>query len=193
MGDTETTATPRMRLARVKLDALKGDPANARLHPEKQIGALQAALDEFDQVQPIVVGPDMTIIGGHGTVAAMRANGATEADVVVTAFTGAKAAKLSVVLNRLGELSKWDKAKLQKQLDEIEAADLETDELELDKVLGLAPDEEEQLDLKEWTAEDIVAHARFVFVAPLELQAKVRAVLVREFPGVKFVEEVIHE
>lgn len=181
-----------MVLERVPLSQLKGDPNNARQHNDKQISAIRTSLDDFDQVIPIVVGPDFTIIGGHGTVAAMLANGETEADVIVTEHTGPKATKLGLALNRLGELSKWDKSKLAARLQELDEADVSADELELDDLVKPLPDEGD-LDLKEWSADDIVAHARFTVTGPLALQAKIRAVLVREFPGVHFDEEVIHE
>lgn len=44
---------------------------------------------------------------------------------------------------------------------------------------------------KEWSVDPVEVHAEFFFRAPAELQAKVRAMLAREFPGVPFTESVL--
>jgi hypothetical protein len=48
------------------------------------------------------------------------------------------------------------------------------------------------LELREWDASELVMSALFTFTAPIEYQAEIRAVLAREFPGVSFIETVIH-
>lgn len=189
----ESTA-PKLVIRRVALADLKGDPTNAREHTDANISMIRSSLDEFAQVQPIVVQADgVTVIGGHGTLEAMRLEGWTHADVHVTPFEGAKAKKLGLVLNRSPELSKWNRDKLRQVVEEIERAELETDDLELRQLLGDGDSDESLIELKEWDADELTTHALFTFTAPLELQAKIRAVLTREFPGVRFTEDVIHE
>lgn len=66
-------------------------------------------------------------------------------------------------------------------------------DLRLDHLLGGDGDWQGIVtELKEWDASEIVMRALFVFRAPIEMQAKIRAVLTREFPEVEFDEEIIH-
>lgn len=181
-----------VEIRRVQIADLRGDPDNPREHPQKNIDLIRASLAEFAQVQPVVVQKDgVTVIGGHGTLEAMRLEGWTECDVAVTSFDGAKAKKLGLALNRAGEFARWNPEKLAAEVERIDAAGLDLDALALDSLLP--EDSDEEPEIKEWSAEDIATQALFTFRAPLELQAKIRAVLVREFPGVHFDEEVIHE
>jgi hypothetical protein len=77
-------------------------------------------------------------------------------------------------------------------LDEIQAdigaqgfADLALDEL-------VKNESEDAGALKEWDASPLEMSGMFIFTAPIEMQARVRATLEREFPGVKFAEEVVY-
>lgn len=49
-----------------------------------------------------------------------------------------------------------------------------------------------EVELTEWDASDITMHAVSLFKAPIEMQPKIRALLEREFPGVKFEEETVY-
>jgi hypothetical protein len=48
------------------IDGLKLDPANARLHNERNLNAIKASLNKFGQQKPIVALPDGTVIAGTG-------------------------------------------------------------------------------------------------------------------------------
>lgn len=76
---------------------------------------------------------------------------------------------------------------MQASLGELEFSELQLDGLLVDDTVDAGTE------LKEWDASEITMHAMFLFRAPIALQAKVRDVLRREFPGASFEEETIHE
>ena len=100
-----------MRQSTVKLKDLKLDPKNAREHPEKNLAAIQASLEEFGQVLPLVVdGDTMTVVGGNGTTMCMRKLGWDKASaIVIKGWTREKLTALALALNRTGDLARWNK------------------------------------------------------------------------------------
>ena len=71
-----------LRIKRVPLDSLHQDPANARTHGNDNLEAIRASLQRFGQAEPLVVHKTGRVIGGNGRLAAMKALGWTECDVV---------------------------------------------------------------------------------------------------------------
>jgi len=107
---------------RVALDALHPDPANARLHGERNLEAITASLARFQQVEPLVVQKSTgRVIGGNGRLAAMKAMGWAEADVVEVDLDDTQATALGIALNRTAELAEWDLPSLGRILKSLEA------------------------------------------------------------------------
>ena len=134
-----------LSIRRVPLDAIHPDPANARLHPERNVAAIKASLSRFQQVEPLVVQRStQRLIAGHGRVEAMRALGWTEADIVEVDVDDTTAAALGIALNRSAESATWDVEALIRTIESIKddfpLGDLGFDQKELDALVAdIAP------------------------------------------------------
>ena len=135
------TTTAALTIRRVPLATLLLDPANVRLHDERNLGAIKGSLSIFGQVEPLVVQASTgRLIAGHGRVAAMRELGWTESDIVEVDLNDTQAATLAITLNRSGELATWDLPALGKILDnlkdEFPLEDLGFDQKAIDELLA---------------------------------------------------------
>src|SRR5258708_34700915 len=61
-----------------RIDELKPDPANPRLHSKKQILQIADSIETFGFNVPILVDADLNVICGHGRLLAARELGMTE-------------------------------------------------------------------------------------------------------------------
>jgi len=88
---------------------LTEDPENARTHSERNINAIKLSLDEFGQVEPLVVqASNGKVIGGNGRLQAMRDLGWVKAKVVKVDMDDKEAKALAIALNRTAELAEWN-------------------------------------------------------------------------------------
>jgi hypothetical protein len=94
------------------IDGLKLDPANARLHNERNLNAIKASLNKFGQQKPIVALPDGTVIAGNGTLEAAKALGWSEIAVSVFKGSAIEAKAYALADNRTAELAEWDNDEL---------------------------------------------------------------------------------
>ncbi|MEQ1893374.1 MAG: DNA modification methylase [Planctomycetota bacterium] len=128
-----------MIITRVPLDSVHPDPANVRLHNERNLDAVKGSLARFGQQKPIVVDRKGTIRAGNGTYAAAKALGWTEIDVVATDLEGVEAVAYAIADNRTSDLSSFDDEALAKLLIELreeeELAGTGFDDADLDKLL----------------------------------------------------------
>ena len=93
----------------VPLSSLVVDESNPRLHDERDLSETAASLAEHGQVDPLVVqAGTMRVVAGNGRLEAMRRLGWVEAQVVEIECDDAAFRKISVRLNRTGELAGWD-------------------------------------------------------------------------------------
>lgn len=104
---------PDLKITRVPIDSIFEDPANARLHGERNLESIIGSLRRFGQVEPLVVRKgDGRIIGGNGRHVAMKALGWKECDVVEVDVTDSAATALGIALNRTAELAEWNEETL---------------------------------------------------------------------------------
>lgn len=99
-------------------------PNNPRIHPEKQLAAIKAAMLQFGVTAPILVDENGQILSGHGRVQAALALGL--ASVPTRVISGlSEAQKRAYVLadNKIAELSKWDQGLLKSELEILIAED----------------------------------------------------------------------
>ena len=97
-----------MTAVRVRMDAIKADDENARIHSAKQITAIARSLTAFGQRRPIVLDDKGIVIAGNGTYAAAKALGWTEIDAVVAPFESAEQRRAYAIAdNRTGNLAEW--------------------------------------------------------------------------------------
>lgn len=128
-----------LKIRRVPLDSIYEDPANARVHGERNLAAIVASLQRFGQAEPLVVNARTgRLVAGHGRLQAMRKLGWREADIVEVDMAEIDATALGIALNRSGELAEWDDSALGRLLEQLRAEDaLEGVGFELDEVDAL--------------------------------------------------------
>lgn len=116
--------TTELNLTTVPLADLRPDPANPRTHDKRNLAAIAASLREHGQVEPLLVQRStMMVVGGNGRAEAMRSLGWTTARVALLDVSDVEARKLSIALNRTGELAGWDEAVLARHLADLSALD----------------------------------------------------------------------
>lgn len=93
---------------RVPLAQLHLDPANARLHPERNLDSIADSLRRFGQVEPLIVQASAgRVVGGNGRLEVMRLLGWTDCDVVELDVDNLEATALGLALNRTAETATW--------------------------------------------------------------------------------------
>jgi DNA modification methylase len=135
---------PSLKYIRVGVSQLILDPANVRKHSEKNIESIKGSLAKFGQQKPIVIGSDLTVVAGNGTVLAARALEWHDLDAVQTDLTGAELVAYAITDNRTAELAEWDLDPLGQQLTGLldDGWDLEPlgwDSADLDALLDTEP------------------------------------------------------
>jgi len=149
-----------MNVQNVSIKKLVPDNANPRVHDEKNLSAIRASLEAHGQVEPLVVQANtMKVIGGNGRLSVMKMLGETHVDVVLLDVSDEDARKLSISLNRSGELAGWDEQVLSQHIQALSQLGDEFDPISLGfsgeelegllaqfdtdiDTLGLAPPEE---------------------------------------------------
>jgi 16S rRNA G966 N2-methylase RsmD len=119
---------PRLRLSIVyrRIEELKPDPANPRLHSRKQIRQIANSIREFGFVAPVLIDRDDKVIAGHGRLLACPELGITEVPTVrLDHLTRAQARAFMIADNRLTEIATWDDQLLAVQLKELSLLDLD--------------------------------------------------------------------
>lgn len=112
----------------VTLDELHEDPANARQHPEQNLTAIRASLEEWGQVEPLVVQKGTgKVIGGNARLRIMRDLGWEEAEVVEVDVDDVQATALGIALNRTGSLAEWEEDTLGQLLDSLHGEGLDVE------------------------------------------------------------------
>jgi DNA modification methylase len=145
----------------VGVETLKPLGRETRRHPPSQIRKLQASIEQFGFVLPIVIDVDNRVIAGWGLVVAAKRLGLTEVPAVTIAdLDEPKLRMLRLALNRLGEDSGWDHDALKLEFSDILEISSETDlrisgfEMgEIDVALeGATNDEEDDLPMLDETS-----------------------------------------
>lgn len=113
--------TDHTELHTVAIAGITPDPANARIHSERNINAIAKSLNRFGQRKPVVIAGTV-IVAGNGTVEAARRLGWT--DIIAVQYPAeriAEARAYAIADNRTAELSLWDNRRLKAQLDTLGA------------------------------------------------------------------------
>jgi hypothetical protein len=166
-----------LQIEYVSVQSLILDPANARLHPDRNLEAIKGSLAKFGQQKPIVVNAQNVVMAGNGTLIAARALGWNEIGVVRSELTGADAIAFGIADNKTSDTSEFD-FELLSQLME----GLQEEEYDLSS-LGFTEGETETLLAAEWeppapkplndTPDDLpdehnAAHAKPISVTPAQ-------------------------
>jgi DNA modification methylase len=116
------------QIERVPLDALKPSARNARTHSKRQIEQIARSIDRFGFTNPVLVGDDLTIIAGHGRVAAAKLLALKEAPVIrLSHLSEAERRAYVIADNRLAEKAGWDKEILAIELEGLIALDFDVE------------------------------------------------------------------
>lgn len=93
----------------VPVETLKPLGRDTRKHSPAQIRKIQASIEQFGIVLPIVVDPAGRVVGGWAVVLAARKLGLLELPAVtITDLDEAHERMLRLSLNRIGEDASWD-------------------------------------------------------------------------------------
>ena len=113
-----------LEVVTVDLKSLNPDPENPRTHDERNLASIRASLEAHGQVEPLVVQrSSMMIIAGNGRAEAMREIGWEKASVALIDCDDEAARRLSIALNRSGELAGWDEGILAQHLKSLSMID----------------------------------------------------------------------
>lgn len=135
---------------------LKPYEGNARVHDEKQITAIMASIKEFGFTGVIVTNEDDMVLAGHGRLEAAKRLGLATVPVRVVAGLTPKQQKAYVLAdNKIAQMSKWDKPKLQAEIEmlmtedfNIEVTGFSTAEIDLMIDSASVPEENDPGDLQ---------------------------------------------
>jgi len=115
-----------MKIEVVDISEVLPDPANVRTHSARNLDAIKASLARFGQQKPLVVDRDGIVRAGNGTLAAAKALGWTEVQIVRTKLTGSEAVAYAITDNRVGDAevgSLWDSGALAETLAALRVED----------------------------------------------------------------------
>jgi DNA modification methylase len=111
-----------------RIDELKPDPGNPRLHGKKQIRQIAASIEAFGFNVPILIDREGKIIAGHGRLLAGRELGWSEVPTLcLDHLSPAQARAFMIADNRLTEISTWDDRLLAEQLKDLSLTGLDFD------------------------------------------------------------------
>ena len=109
----------RMSVVYHRIEELKPDPTNPRLHSKKQIRQIANSIKAFGFNVPILIDRDLKVIAGHGRLSACRELGWSEVPTLcLDHLTPAQARAFRIADNRLTEIAAWDDRLLAEQLKE---------------------------------------------------------------------------
>jgi len=147
-----------LAIEQTPISALRSRAYNARIHSKRQIRQIADSIKRFGFCNAILVDDDLTILAGHGRVAAAQLlNLEFVPTVRLSHLSDADKRAYVIADNRLAEKSGWDRnllaLELQELIDigfEVELTGFETPEIDLllDEGLeasGLTPSAEDQL------------------------------------------------
>jgi len=108
------------------------DPNNARKHDQKNLDAIKGSLAKFGQQKPIVIDKNSIVLAGNGTLAAAKALGWKDIQVVVSTLEGFNASAYALADNRSSELAEWDTEVLDATLKALMATEFNIAEIGFD-------------------------------------------------------------
>ena len=110
----------RLQVVYRRVDELKLDPANPRVHTKKQVRQLANSIETFDFNVPILIDRDGKVIAGHGRLLACRELGITEVPTLcLEHLSPAEARAFMIADNRLTEIANWDDKLLAESLRDL--------------------------------------------------------------------------
>ena len=114
-----------MKVQDISIDLLKEYENNPR-HNEKAVEAVAESIKQFGFKVPIVIDKDTVIIAGHTRAKAARLLGLEVVPCIIADdLTPEQIKAFRLADNKTGELAEWDFEKLEKELEELTAFDVD--------------------------------------------------------------------
>lgn len=110
--------------------------ANAKMHPDLQVGKIAASIAQFGFVNPILVDAKGVVIAGHGRIAAAIKSGLKKVPVIkLSHLTEDQAKALRIADNSIAEAgTSWDPDMLEAELASLRAVKFDLEPLGLDTI-----------------------------------------------------------
>ena len=125
-GKQRKAATPQYEL--VKIADLQPYDNNPRVHTAAQVQLLEASIEEFGWTNPVLIGPNNEVLGGHGRIEAAERKGLIEVECKRLAhLTPDQMRAYRLTDNRIAELGEWDHGKLVDEIEALQELDFDID------------------------------------------------------------------
>ena len=98
------------------------------MHTAAQVQLLEASIEEFGWTNPVLIGPNNEVLGGHGRIEAAERKGLTEVECKRLAhLTPVQMRAYRLTDNRIAELAEWDYGKLEGEIEALKEFDFDID------------------------------------------------------------------
>lgn len=169
-------------MEKVPLKTLKANPNNPRVIRDEKFKKLVKSIREFPEMleaRPVVVNPDMVVLGGNMRLKALREAGVEEAPVYIASWDEVKQRQF-IIKDNVG-FGEWDWDALANEWNEEELQEWGLD----------IPGFEEEPDFEDLIGEDKdkAATMKITFESPEQLQKAeidIQELIDRKFPGAYF-------
>jgi ParB-like chromosome segregation protein Spo0J len=129
-----------MLIEKVDINSISSDPANARKHSPRNLEVIQGSLRRFGQQKPIVVDDNNVVRAGNGTLAAAKALGWKQINIVRSQLPLTELTAYAIADNRTAELAEWDNAVLTEMLNDPTLGDVGFSVNEIETLLNKSPE-----------------------------------------------------
>ena len=135
-----------------KLNLTEYNPRKDLKPEDEEYQKIKKSLIEFGYVAPIIVNADMTVIGGHQRLKALKELGYIEIECNVVDLDKTKEKALNIALNKIS--GEWDNDKLEGLLAELREADFDLEVIgfnfdEINAMLDINEAEEDNFDVEQ--------------------------------------------
>jgi DNA modification methylase len=112
---------PNQQIEMRKVETLIPYARNARTHSDQQVAQIAASIKEFGFNNPILIRDDLTVIAGHGRLAAATKLGLTEVPTICLSHLTPTQVKAYIIAdNKLAINAGWDEEMLALEVQELE-------------------------------------------------------------------------
>jgi DNA modification methylase len=121
-------AAGRLAVSQHRIDELRLNRNNPRIHADKQITQIARSMEIFGCIIPVAIDASSQVIAGHGRILAALKLGWTHIPTIrIEHLTEAQARAFAIADNRLAQLSVWDDRALAEELQNLSRADIDFD------------------------------------------------------------------
>jgi len=119
----KSNVAPALKDLLVPIEDLHPDPANARVHDDRNLEAIRDSYERFGQQKPIVIASDGQVVAGNGQLAAAADLGWTHIAAVTTDLDSGAATAFAIADNQSGALAAWNDEQLATLIRQLQEED----------------------------------------------------------------------